>query len=64
MSVVRRKRSILIAAAIAICAAPCNANDSASEVAVGGLVMVKTDAITIQREDLTLSLNQVRVRYE
>jgi len=54
----------LIAALMSICATPCNANDSASEVAVGGLVMVKTHTITIQREDLTLSLNQVRVRYE
>ncbi len=45
-------------------AGPAAANDSASELAAGGLVLVKTDAITMQREDLTLSPSEVRVRYE
>lgn len=40
------------------------ANDSASEFGIGGLVMVKTDAITMQREDLTITPNWVTVRYE
>lgn len=40
------------------------ANDSSSELAAGGIVLVKTDAITMQREDLTLSPSEVRVRYE
>lgn len=40
------------------------ANDSASEFGIGGLVMVKTDAITMQREDLTITPNFVTVRYE
>src|SRR5262249_21915695 len=40
------------------------ANDSAAELAAGGLVLVKTDAITLEREDLTLSPSEVRVRYE
>jgi hypothetical protein len=40
------------------------ANDSSSELAAGGLMLVKTDAITMQREDLSLSLSEVRVRYE
>ena len=39
-------------------------NDSASELAAGGIVLVKTDAITMQREDLHLSPAEVRVRYE
>jgi hypothetical protein len=52
----------LLAAALA--AAPAHANDSSSELAAGGLVLVKTDAITMQREDLTLSPDLVRVRYE
>ncbi|CAN5896721.1 DUF4424 domain-containing protein [soil metagenome] len=43
---------------------PAAANDSASELAAGGLVLVKTDAISMQREDLTLSPSEVRVRYE
>ena len=36
------------------------ANDSAAELAAGGLVLVKSDAITMQREDLTLSPSEVR----
>jgi Domain of unknown function (DUF4424) len=57
---------------VAICAAlvlsvpvgPAAANDSGSELAAGGLVLVKTDSIAMQREDLTLSPSEVRVRYE
>lgn len=45
-------------------AATASANDSASELAAGGIVLVKTDAITMQREDLHLSPGEVRVRYE
>jgi len=41
-----------------------HANDSSSELSAGGLVLVKTDAISMQREDLTLSPGAVRVRYE
>lgn len=44
--------------------APAAANDSSSELAAGGIVLVKTDAVTMQREDLTLSPSEVRVRYE
>lgn len=40
------------------------ANDSSAELAAGGLVLVKTDAIAMQREDLYLSPTEVRVRYE
>lgn len=48
-----------------LCATPAaSANDSASELAAGGIVLVKTDAITMQREDLYLSPGEVRVRYE
>ena len=45
-------------------AGPAAANDSSSELAAGGIVLVKTDAITMQREDLTLSPAEVKVRYE
>ena len=40
------------------------ANDSGSELAAGGIVLVKNDVIAMQREDLTLSPSEVRVRYE
>ena len=55
---------VLIAAMAALPRAPGKANDSAAELAAGGLVLVKTDAISIQREDLTVSPTGVRVRYE
>ena len=41
-----------------------HANDSSSVLAAGGLVLTKTDAISIQREDLFISPTQIRVRYE
>jgi len=43
---------------------PATANDSGAELAAGGIVLIKNDVIAMQREDLTLSLNEVRVRYE
>jgi hypothetical protein len=51
-------------AAVLLLAGSANANDSVAELGVGGIVLVKTDAITMQREDLTLSPAEVRVRYE
>lgn len=57
-------RSASIVVAAAILAGHARANDSSSVLAAGGLVLVKTDAISIEREDLTLSPRQVRVRYE
>jgi hypothetical protein len=52
-----------IAVALAL-AGRAAANDSAAELAAGGIVLVKSDAIAMQREDLTLSPAEVRVRYE
>lgn len=40
------------------------ANDSASELSAGGIVLIKNDAISMQREDLFLSPASIRVRYE
>lgn len=51
-------------AASFLLAAPGLANDSAAELAAGGLVLVKTEGIAMQREDLTVSPSAVRVRYE
>lgn len=53
--------SILVATGFA---RPACANDLGSMLAAGGIVLVKTDAIVMQREDLTLSPGEVRVRYE
>ena len=40
------------------------ANDSGSELAASGIILTKNDVIAMQREDLTLSPAEVRVRYE
>ena len=56
--------SWLLGVALLCSAATLYANDSASELAAGGIVLVKTDAIAMQREDLYLSPAEVRVRYE
>ena len=61
MNVLRLVLTALCGAAMASAAA---ANDSASELAAGGIVLVKNDAIAMQREDLHLSSAEVRVRYE
>ena len=40
------------------------ANDSSSELAIGGINLIKNESISIQKEDLYLSQSLVRVRYE
>jgi hypothetical protein len=40
------------------------ANDSTAELGVGGLVYVTTDAVEMRSEDLFISMQEVRVRYE
>ena len=58
------RRFALMGAVLLAVVPPAGANDSSSELAAGGLVLTKTDAIAMQREDLVLSPKQVRVRYE
>ena len=41
-----------------------SANDFNSELGAGGLVLVKSNSISMEREDLFLSEKEVRVRYE
>jgi len=55
---------LIVPSLLVLLAGAAHANDSSSELGAGGLVLVKTDAITMQREDLSLSLSEVRVRYE
>lgn len=40
------------------------ANDSEAEIAVGGLTLVESDSISLDTEDLFISEQEVRVRYE
>lgn len=57
------KRSLLTAVLCAAIAAPALANDSTAELAAGGLVLTRTDAIEMASEDLFVSQDEVRVRY-
>jgi hypothetical protein len=43
--------------------APALANDSAAAIGIGGLELTRSDAITMDSEDLFLSQGEVRVRY-
>jgi hypothetical protein len=43
---------------------PATANDSTAELGAGGLAYVTTDKIGMRSEDLYISLDEVRVRYE
>jgi hypothetical protein len=54
-----------LAGLIAACllSAPALANDSTAELATGGLVFTKTDAIEMRSEDLYISAKEIRVRY-
>lgn len=59
-------RPLLRSAALAAClafAAPALANDTSAELAAGGLVLTKTDAVAMRSEDLYISAEAVRVRY-
>ncbi len=55
--------STLAAAAMLAIAAPIAANDSEAEIALGGLVLKRSDAITLDSEDLYISAQHVRVQY-
>jgi Domain of unknown function (DUF4424) len=57
-------RALLLLVTVVLAASRALANDSSSELAAGGLVLTRTDAIAMQREDLTLAPDQVTVRYE
>ena len=56
-----RRLILLLAGMLAIGAA--RANDSTAELATGGLVFVKNDAIEMRSEDLYISAAEIRVRY-
>jgi|HubBroStandDraft_3_1064219.scaffolds.fasta_scaffold48893_1 hypothetical protein len=60
----RRDMLLVVCGLLFAVAGPARGNDSGSELASGGIVLVKSDAIAMQREDLSLSPAEVRVRYE
>lgn len=56
-------KSTVLAVLAALLAVPALANDSTAELAAGGLVLTRTDAIEMRSEDLFISQEAVRVRY-
>ena len=57
------KKTVLALALASLLAAPALANDSTAELAAGGLVLTRTDAIEMRSEDLFISEQAVKVRY-
>ncbi len=56
-------RGAVIAFVAALAAAPAFANDTEAEIALGGLIFETNDQISMDSEDLFISLDLVRVRY-
>jgi hypothetical protein len=60
MLMLRATMALLLAGAAA---APALANDTSAELATGGLIFVRNDAVEMRAEDLTISAREVNVRY-
>ncbi|MCX7899833.1 MAG: DUF4424 domain-containing protein, partial [Methylocystis sp.] len=56
----KRRQAIAL---FCVLAQPARANDSEAELALGGLALKKSDAITMESEDLFISRDLVRVKY-
>lgn len=56
-------RQLLIAVLLGLAVLPAAANDSMAELKTGGLAYVRTDAVSMVREDLFVSQKQIRVDY-
>lgn len=55
-------KRLLVALSLVI-AAPAFANDTMAELKTGGLVFVRSDVVSMEKEDLFISLDEVRVAY-
>jgi hypothetical protein len=49
--------------ALALAAFPASANDSQAELAIGGIALTQSDAITLDSEDLFIARDEIRVSY-
>lgn len=56
--------SILLASSLMALAVPVNANDSAAAIGLGGLELKQNDAISMDSEELFLSMQRVTVKYQ
>lgn len=59
----RTTRAVALILALGLAASDARANDSTAELATGGLVFVKNDAIEMTSEDLFVSAAEIRVLY-
>lgn len=59
-----RRPTLCAAMAIAVLlGSPARANDSSAELRAGGLVFVPNDVVSMLKEDLSISMQEVKVRY-
>ena len=56
------KRTFLVAFLIVV-SSPAMANDSMAEIATGGLVLSRSDAVSMDHEELYISLKEIQVAY-
>jgi hypothetical protein len=54
----------LLGLALALATPHALANDSSAELGIGGLTLLQSESISLDREDLYISAGEVRVRYE
>ena len=56
-------RRLVFGAALALAAGPALANDTMAQLGTGGLVFVRSDAVSMDSEDLFISADEIRVAY-
>lgn len=56
-------REIAFGAALGLAATPALANDTMAQLGTGGLVFVRSDAVSMDSEDLFISADEIRVAY-
>ena len=61
---IRRALAALCLTTMLATAAPIAANDSEAEIAIGGLVLKRSDAVRLDSEDLYISADKVVVKYQ
>jgi hypothetical protein len=57
------QKAVIVAIAAFFLAPPVIANDSSAELATGGLIFVRNDNVEMRSEELTISAEQITVRY-
>jgi uncharacterized protein DUF4424 len=58
-----RIRALMVALLVAT-GSPARANDSAAELSIGGLQLVRTNDVAMESENLRIALDRIRVRYQ